>query len=199
MTDSHIPTFDELADAAAAEQVAADAVGPDMATSQMASPEAGGNPQALDPVAEAQRALADQQEKYVRLYAEFENFRKRASRERVEAEQRGMGAVMKGLMETLDDLARVVHMTPEGAALQGVLDGVSMVEKKLHKSLAGHGLEIVNPVDAPFDPALHEAITTAPATHAEEDNRVAQVFQVGYRLNGTLLRPAMVVVKQWNG
>ena len=188
--------MDELADAAAAEARAA-AHDPADPTDAEANAEAGGV--VADPLAEAQRALAEQQDKYLRLYAEFENFRKRAVRDRQDAEHRGMGAVMKGLMETLDDLARVVHMTPQGADLKGVLDGVSMVERKLHKSLAGHGLEVVNPVNAAFDPKLHEAITTAPAASADEDHQVAQVYQVGYVLNGTLLRPAMVVVKQWNG
>ncbi|HRQ78506.1 MAG TPA: nucleotide exchange factor GrpE [Gemmatimonadaceae bacterium] len=155
--------------------------------------------EAADPLAEAQREVAEQKDKYLRLYAEFENFRKRAVRDRLEAEKMGMGAVMKGLLETLDDLGRVSHMTPEGADAKSVLEGVAMVEKKLLKSLAGHGLEAVNPVDAPFDPNLHEAISTAPAANADEDNLVAVVYQIGYVLNGTLLRPARVVVKQWNG
>jgi molecular chaperone GrpE len=106
---------------------------------------------------------------------------------------------MKGLLETLDDLGRVAHMTPSGTDTKSVIEGVELVEKKLLKSLAGHGLEVVNPSDQPFDPAVHEAITTAPAASADEDHFVAQVYQVGYVLSGTLLRPARVVVKQWNG
>jgi molecular chaperone GrpE len=152
-----------------------------------------------DPLAEAQRILAEQQEKYLRLAAEYDNFRKRSVRDRQDAEKMGMGAVMKGLLETLDDLGRVVHMTPDGTDVSQVLEGLTMVEKKLLKSLAGHGLEVVNPAGAMFDPALHEAITTAPAASADEDHLVAVVYQVGYLLNGTLLRPARVVVKQWNG
>ena len=74
-----------------------------------------------------------------------------------------------------------------------------MVEKKLLKSLAGHGLEIVSPLGHPFDPALHEALTTVPATSEAEDHVVAQVYQVGYLFNGQLLRAARVVVKQWKG
>lgn len=203
--------MDELADAAAAEARAAEAeaqdesdgiageASPDATGSSGSTPDAAAANTASDPLAEAQRQLAEQQDKYVRLYAEFENFRKRAIRDRHDAEHRGMGAVMKGLLETLDDLSRVAHMTPAGADTKTVLDGVEMVEKKLLKSLAGHGLEIVNPVDAAFDPNLHEAISTAPAQSADEDHLVAQVYQVGYVLNGTLLRPARVVVKQWNG
>ncbi|MBX3133521.1 MAG: nucleotide exchange factor GrpE [Gemmatimonadaceae bacterium] len=196
MTDPRTPGMDDLADAAAAEARAAAA---DAAAEQAAAENAGADDASADPLADARRALAEQQDKYLRLYAEFENFRKRAVRDRQDAEHRGMGAVMKGLLETLDDLGRVAHMTPEGTAAQQVIEGIEMVEKKLLKSLAGHGLEVVNPVDARFDPSKHEAITTMPAASADEDEMVAQVYQVGYLLNGTLLRPARVVVKQWNG
>lgn len=196
MTDHRTPDTDTpLAPDAGADASASPDQTPDAATADSAA-EA---PTAVDPLAEAQRELAEQKDKYLRLYAEFDNFRKRAVRDRQDAEKAGMGAVMKGLLETLDDLGRVAHMTPEGTDAKVVLDGVEMVEKKLLKSLAGHGLEVVNPVNAPFDPAVHEAITTAPAANADEDNLVAVVYQVGYVLNGTLLRPARVVVKQWNG
>ena len=200
--------MDDLADAAAAEaradaeeQAAVDATQGASADSDNAAAEAGTD--SADPrdeaLAQAQREVAEQKDKFLRLYAEFENFRKRAVRDRQDAEHRGMGAVMKGLLETLDDLARVAHMTPEGTSTAAVLEGIAMVEKKLLKSLAGHGLEVVNPVDETFDPNVHEAITTTPAASQDEDDVVAQVFQVGYVLNGTLLRPARVVVRQWNG
>jgi molecular chaperone GrpE len=80
-----------------------------------------------------------------------------------------------------------------------VVEGVAMVEKKLLKTLAGHGLEVVNPIGHAFDPELHEAVMTEPAATMEEDHIVARVFQLGYFFNGLLLRPARVVVKQWNG
>ena len=143
--------------------------------------------------------LAEQKDKYVRLYAEFENFRRRAVRERQEAEHRGMGNLMRGLLEALDDLARVAHIEPAGTDAATVIEGVALVERKLLKSLAGHGLELVDPKGEPFNPELHEAITTAPAASEKDDHLVAEVFQVGYVLNGTLLRPARVVVTQWNG
>lgn len=194
MTDPQTPDLDTPAAApdAAAESMATGAAAPD-------APVVHDAPAEVDALAEAHRELAEQKDKYIRLYAEFDNFRKRAVRDRQDAEKLGMGAVMKGLLETLDDLGRVAHMTPEGADTKSVLDGVAMVEKKLLKSLAGHGLEAVDPANATFDPALHEAITTAPAANADEDNTVAVVYQVGYVLNGTLLRPARVVVRQWNG
>ncbi len=186
--------MDDIADIAAAEAAAEV-----RAAAAEQAEAAGADPAVADPLALALRDAEEQKDKYLRLYAEFENFRKRAVRDRQEAEKFGMSAVMRGLLETLDDLGRVAHMTPAGADVASVLDGVNMVEKKLLKSLAGHGLEVVNPEGEAFNPALHEAITTMPAALPEEDDRVAQVYQVGYVLNGTLLRPARVVVKQWNG
>lgn len=186
--------MDEIVDIAAAE-AAAEA----RAAAAEQAEAAGADPALGDPLTLALREVEEHKDKYLRLYAEFENFRKRAVRDRQDAEKLGMSAVMRGLLETLDDLGRVVHMTPAGAEAGSVLEGVGMVEKKLLKSLAGHGLEVVNPVGEVFNPALHEAITTLPASLPEEDDRVAQVYQVGYVLNGTLLRPARVVVKQWNG
>ncbi len=143
--------------------------------------------------------VAEQKDKYLRLYAEFENFRRRAAKDRQEAEHRGMSHLLKGLLDTIDDIARFAHVDPATTDARTLVDGVALVERNLLKSLAGHGLEVVNPVGEPFDPARHEALTTAPAERAEEDGTVAQVYQVGYVLAGTLLRPARVVVRQWNG
>jgi len=80
-----------------------------------------------------------------------------------------------------------------------IVEGVRMVERKVLKSFSGAGLEIVNPVDEQFDPARHEAVSTEPAVAQEDDHTVARVYQPGYVFNGQLLRPARVVVRQWNG
>lgn len=143
--------------------------------------------------------IEQQKDKYVRLLAEFDNFRRRSVRDRQDAEHRGMGNLLRGILDTLDDLSRFAHVDPATTDAKTVVDGVAMVEKNLLKSLMGHGLEVVNPTGHPFDPALHEAISTAPAPTKEEDHLVAQTFQVGYVFNGFLLRPARVVVQQWNG
>lgn len=145
------------------------------------------------------REVAVQKDKYLRMLAEYENFRKRAARDRQEAEHKGMGFLIKGILDTLDDLGRFAHLDPDSTDTKTVVEGVELVERKLLKSLAGHGLELVNPVDEPFDPTFQEALTTVPAATEEEDNFVAQVYQVGYVFNGLLLRPARVVVKQWQG
>lgn len=149
--------------------------------------------------AEAEAAVAEQREKYLRVAAEYDNFRKRALRDKEHAEHAGQASVVRGLLDALDDLARFAHVDPTATDVRTVVDGAALVEQKLLKSLAGHGLEVVNPAGQPFDPTFHEAVSTVPATSAAEDHIVAQVYQVGYVLRGQLLRPARVVVKQWAG
>lgn len=149
--------------------------------------------------ADVRRQLDEQREKFLRLAAEYDNFRKRSTRERQEAHWRGQADMVRGMIEALDDLGRFAHVDPTTVDARTVVEGAAMVEKKLFKALTGHGLEIVNPQDEAFDPSLHEAVGTAPAGSPEEDHRVAQVYQSGYVFNGQLLRPARVVVKQFNG
>ena len=146
-----------------------------------------------------QRELDEQRDKYLRLAAEYDNFRKRTARERQEAHWRGQADMLKGMIEALDDIGRFAHVDPASTDAKTVVEGVEMVERKLNKTLAGHGMEVINPIGHPFDPALHEAVMTEAAASKDEDHIVARVFQVGYLFNGQLLRPARVVVKQWNG
>ncbi len=146
-----------------------------------------------------QQLLEEQREKYLRLAAEYDNYRRRTTKERQEAHSRGQADMLKGLIDPLDDIGRFAHVDPASTDSQTLVDGVAMVEKKLAKTLAGHGLEVIDPAGRPFDPALHEAVMTEPAPTPDEDHLVARTFQVGYVFNGQLLRPARVVVKQWNG
>lgn len=146
-----------------------------------------------------QRRVDEQRDKHLRLAAEYENFRKRAVRERQEAGWRAQGDMARGLIDALDDLSRFAHVDPTTVDAATVVQGVDMVERKLLKSLAGHGLEVVDPLDHPFDPKVHEAVGTEPALSREDDHMVGKVYQRGYVFNGQLLRPARVVVKQWNG
>jgi molecular chaperone GrpE len=152
-----------------------------------------------DLLSDVSQKLAEQQDKYLRLAAEYDNYRKRTTRERTEVTARAQADLVKQLLDALDDLSRFAHVDPETVDAKTVVQGADMVEKKLHKTLTAAGLEIVDPVNQSFDPKLHEAVTTEPAASAEDDHVVSRVFQVGYLFNGQLLRPARVVVKQWNG
>jgi molecular chaperone GrpE len=146
-----------------------------------------------------QRRLNEQQEKYLRLAAEYENYRKRSMRERGDTYAKAQGDLVKQLLDGLDDLSRFAHVDPAAVDAGTVVQGAEMVEKKMAKVLTGAGLEPINPINQTFDPKVHEAVATEPALSAEDDHVVARVFQVGYLFNGQLLRPARVVVKQWNG
>ncbi len=146
-----------------------------------------------------QHELSEQKDRYLRLAAEFDNFRRRATKERQEAGWRAQGELVRGILDAIDDITRFAHVDPTTLTSETVVDGVLMVEKKLFKSLAGHGFETIDPTSHPFDPARHEAVSTAPAATADEDGVIAATFQVGYVINGHVLRPARVVVKQWTG
>lgn len=140
-----------------------------------------------------------QSEKYLRLAAEYDNFRKRSSRERLEAGARAQAELVRRLVDALDDLARFAHVDPAATDAATIVEGVDMVEKKMLRELGALGLEVVNPVDQPFDPAVHEAVATEPTPAKEDDHMVSRVYQPGYLFQSQLIRPARVVVKQWNG
>jgi molecular chaperone GrpE len=179
------------------ESIAPGPMGAEAAPGDAAGPGPGGP--AADASADAQRLLDEQKDKYLRLAAEYDNFRKRTVRERTEAASRGQAELIRHIIDALDDLARFAHIDPEGADAKTIVQGVEMVERKLLKALTHAGLTVVNPENSSFDPELHEAVATEPAPSPEDDHVVSRVFQPGYVFNGQLLRPARVVVKQWNG
>jgi molecular chaperone GrpE len=143
--------------------------------------------------------VASEKDKYLRLAAEYDNYRKRSAKERSDAGTRAQADLVRQLIEALDDVARFAHVDPATTDAATIVQGVDMVEKKLLKSLGSAGLEIINPVGETFDPALHEAVATEPTSAREDDHVVARVYQPGYLFKSQLLRPARVVVKQWNG
>ena len=143
--------------------------------------------------------LATERDKYLRLAAEYDNYRKRSAKERSDAGTRAQADLVRQLVEALDDVARFAHIDPATTDATTVVQGVDMVEKKLLKALGAAGLEIINPLGETFDPALHEAVATEPTSAPEDDHVVSRVYQPGYLFRSQLLRPARVVVKQWNG
>jgi molecular chaperone GrpE len=185
MTDDFVPAVSDEAAGDAPDDAATDASATDDASSSTAGKD-------------TERMLAEQHEKYLRLAAEYDNYRKRSVRERQEASHRGQADMLRGLLDALDDLTRFAHVDPATTDTKTVVDGAAMVERKMLKSLAGIGLEIINPIDQTFDPSHMEAVATEPALSREDDHVVAKVYQQGYLFNGQLLRPARVVVKQWN-
>lgn len=138
-------------------------------------------------------------ERLLRLAAEYDNYRKRTERERGEARNRAQSQIVERLLEPLDDLHRVIAVDAAGTTAEAVIEGVRMVERKLYRVLESAGLAAIDAHGKPFDPTVHEALMTAGTEHEHEDDHVGQVFQIGYRFNGTLLRPARVQVKKYEG
>ena len=155
----------------------------------------GGDPVDVD----VSQQLSEQRDKYLRLAAEYDNFRKRSAKERAESGSRAQAELVAKLLDALDDLSRFAHIDPAATDPQTLHRGIALVEQKMLKVLGNAGLEVIYPLDQTFDPTMHEAVTTEPALSPEDDHTVGKVFQPGYRFNGQLLRPARVVVKQWNG
>ncbi len=136
------------------------------------------------------------QERYLRLAAEYENFRKRTDRERVEQRDRAQGQLAERLLEALDDLQRLSRFTADGTTIESVLEGVQLVERKFARALESAGLEQVEAQGEKFNPEHHEALMLSATSDPGEDEMVGEVFQSGYRFRGNLLRPARVQVKR---
>jgi molecular chaperone GrpE len=149
-------------------------------------------------LSDAAARLEEQRDKYLRLAAEFDNYRKRTTRERQEAGVRAQGELLKRILDSLDDLDRATSAKTDGVDAKTIAEGIRAVDQKLMRTLADAGLEVMNPTDEPFNPELHEAIATERALSPEDDHLVARVYQPGYLFQGQLLRPARVVVKQWS-
>lgn len=148
---------------------------------------------------DTQRQMDEQRERYLRLAAEFDNHRRRSVKERQEAGVRAQADLVRHIIDALDDLGRFAHVDPATTDATTIVQGVEMVEKKLVKALGGAGMQVLDPVGEPFDPARHEAVATEPTASKADDHLVARVYQRGYVFGGQLLRPARVVVKQFNG
>ena len=138
-------------------------------------------------------------DKFLRLAAEYDNYRKRTMKERQDERGRAQADLVKLLMDPLDDLTRFANVDVASVNVPMMVEGAALVARKVFKELNAGGLTVIDPLDQPFDPAFHEAVTTQPAASAEQDHTVGAVYQVGYVYNGMLLRPARVVVRQWNG
>ncbi len=127
-----------------------------------------------------------------RTQADFENYRKRVAREAAAAQQRGVCGLAKELLPALDNLDRALAAAAQDDPL---LDGVRLVRSELAAALARVGIESFDPVGEPFDPEVHEAVATAPqAPGGAGSGTVVEVYQPGYRLGESIIRPARVVV-----
>lgn len=145
----------------------------------------------LDPV---QAQLAEVQERYVRLYADFENFKKRAARERDEVRRSTTESVLGRLLPVLDTFEMAMQAAAQpNTNLESLKAGVSMIQGQLRNTVADYGVEEIDAMGKPFDPALHEALSQQETTKVAEGLVISQ-NRKGYRMKDRLLRAAAVVV-----
>lgn len=141
---------------------------------------------------------AEIHDKYIRLYSEFDNYRRRTQKEKLDIIKNASEKIIVGLLPVLDDMERALKF--ESAGQDGPSDsekeGISLIYQKMMNFLKQQGLEEIHAVGEPFDVDLHEAVTTMPAPSEEEKGKVLDEIQKGYRLNDKVIRFSKVVIYQ---
>ena len=131
-------------------------------------------------------------ERLARLQAEFDNFRKRQSKENQDFRDYALTNVIRDLLPILDSLDRALQTQPEGEEFR---KGVELIDRQFHDALAKLGVQPIESKGEPFDPNLHQAIQLVESADVEE-NHVVDELQRGYKIKDRLLRPAMVTVSK---
>ena len=148
-----------------------------------------------DQIEAAKQQAAEANDRFLRLQADWDNYRRRTAQERLDERQRATEKLVVDLLPVIDDLERAIEHADNltDPAAQQFVEGVSAVCNKLVSVLNKEGVEVVNPVGEAFDPLSHQAVSQIEDTQAY-DETVAQVYQKGYRMGGKDIRTAMVVV-----
>jgi molecular chaperone GrpE len=154
----------------------------------------GENTGSATPGPSPEEKMADLENKYLRLVAEFDNYRKRTARERLELLLVAGEDMMKGLLPVLDDFERAAKAMNETDDITAVREGVDLIYAKLSKYLESKGLKQIDAVGKDLNTDEHDAITKFPAPTEEQKGKVIDVVQHGYALNGKIIRYAKVVV-----
>jgi len=155
------------------------------------APETDNAPSAAD-VLKDELALAN--DKYLRLYAEFDNFRRRTIKERDEARKMEGKDLIAALLPVLDDFDRALRAMDTATDVTPVKQGVELIQNKLKGTLTHKGLKEMEAIGTPFDPELHEAITNIPAPTDDLKGKVVDEMEKGYYLNDKVIRFAKVIV-----
>lgn len=146
-----------------------------------------------DPLAELQDKYNELNDKYIRLYSEFDNYRKRTANEKIELIKTASESTISTMLPILDDFERALP-TMEKSEDKSNYEGALLIYNKLKKALEQKGLEEINANGAEFNTDEHEALTQIPAPEESLKGKVMDVIQKGYKLNGKVIRYARVVV-----
>ncbi len=133
-------------------------------------------------------------DKYLRLYSEFDNYRKRTQKERLDLLKNASQETISDLLPVLDDFDRAIQAFSTNQNSEESLKGIELIYNKLFNLLTQKGLEPMNALGKDFDTDFHEAITNIPAPSEDQKGKVLDVIQKGYLLNGKIIRFAKVVV-----
>ena len=142
---------------------------------------------------QAQEELQIYQDKYIRLAAEFENYKRRAQRDQSDAIRYANESLLKNLLSTLDNLERAIQCGKDAGASGALLEGVELTHKQFLETVGKLGVSQVSSTGSRFDPTMHQAVAQVESETAEP-NTVVEEFQKGYFLHDRILRPAMVTV-----
>ncbi|MGB0165686.1 MAG: nucleotide exchange factor GrpE [Luteibaculum sp.] len=143
------------------------------------------------------RQIEEVNDKYLRLYSDFENFRRRTSKERIELFQSAGSDLIKELLPVMDDFDRAINSNKEIMEADAIKEGFELIQNKMRNILTQKGLKPMNTeVGADFDTDKHEAITNIPAPKPELKGKVVDIVEKGYMFNEKVIRYAKVVVGQ---
>ncbi|UBH14264.1 nucleotide exchange factor GrpE [Macrococcus armenti] len=148
-----------------------------------------------DPVAELEAKLEQSEEKYLRLYAEFENYKKRTRQELDTERTYRAQSVLRDILPAIDNIERALAQQGESDEFKSLHKGVEMIYESLLHSLKENGLEVIEALDAPFDPNLHQAVMQD-SDSSKDSGIVLEELQKGYKLKERVLRPSMVKVNE---
>jgi len=152
------------------------------------------NQEFIDRIRELESKLAELNDRHLRLFSEFDNYRKRTVRERIELSKTAAADVITALLPVLDDLERASSLPGQNNNLPGDTNGITLIYNKLKTIMAQKGVEAIEAVPIDFDTDLHEAITHITAPEPALKGKVVEILQKGYVLNGKVIRYAKVVV-----
>ena len=142
----------------------------------------------------AQETIEEQKDKYLRLSAEFDNYRKRTMKEKAELILTGGEKSLSSILPVVDDFERAIKTMETATDVQAVKEGVELIYNKFMATLAQNGVKVIETKDQPLNTDYHEAIAVIPAPSEAQKGKMLDCVQTGYTLNDKVLRHAKVVV-----
>ena len=142
----------------------------------------------------AQETIEEQKDKYLRLSAEFDNYRKRTMKEKAELILNGGEKSLSSILPVVDDFVRAIKTMETATDVQAVKEGVELIYNKFMATLAQNGVKVIETKDQPLNTDYHEAIAVIPAPSEAQKGKILDCVQTGYTLNDKVLRHAKVVV-----